>query len=215
MSGRKTSNHGSVNFVRACNEHPNGAVVYTFPNGEVKTTELKPIKISVLPELRKRVCRTPDAFPAFIFYRLNNAIYFAKVSKDMKMKTCTQSHCCGFCERCTAASDSNGGCAKVRDFHFEGHLSPVILSSSQKEIDSVIADHRWIEKYNFLKESIELFNVAGGDDSIVYACNQFQTYRKRKTYTYADRQRSVQSLVELVIESPREITSHARYRDFF
>ena len=75
---------------------------------------------------------------------------------------CSNERCS--CSRLSAASDCNGGCAKVRDR---------VIQAYNKPFTSALKASQRIEKYDFISHGFESFNTVQ-DSLVVLECTQFR-----------------------------------------
>lgn len=207
--GRKFSR-----FVRTCHEHPYGAIICKYPDGTETVTELHRISASKLYELRRRIYDNPTKCCALIVYKQGDILSWAKISKKNKVRISCASHKCGSCEHCCAAPDAKGGCAKVRDIPYEGRF-PNNIMNEQQLFEESLEDCRRIEKYPFVREGVELFNINGGDESVIYSCDRFEEYHKRAPLPAGERVRLLEALRSYTESDKIYTNSNMRYRDFY
>ena len=203
-----------LRFVRSSHEHPYGALIFESPDGENEVTELQRISASNLYTLRKRIYDNPAKCCALIVYKQGDVLSWAKISKKNNVRISCSSHKCGSCEHCSAASDAKGGCAKVRDIPFEGRFPNNVMNEQQLYEES-LEDCRRIEKYRFVREGVELFNINGGDESVIYSCNRFEEYYNREPLPLGERVRRIESLKYYAEDTEIRVASNMRYHDFY
>ena len=203
-----------LRFVRSSHEYPYGALIFDSPDGDKEVTKLQRISASNLYTLRKRIYDNPNKCCALIVYKQGDIISWAKISKKNNVRITCSSHKCGTCEHCSAASDNRGGCAKVRDIPYEGRFPNNVMNEQQLYEES-LEDCRRIEKYQFVREGVELFNINGGDESVIYCCNRFEAFHERKPLPLGERVRRIESLRHFVEDTDVRINSNVRYRDFY
>lgn len=101
--------------------------------------------------------------PSFLL-KTNGKYYYTTISSNLNRLLQDKSlmstmyphpHMCGECDRLSAASDENGGCAKVRDYHYS-----------------------YIEKYDWITEGYETFNVSSSS-FVVSKCYHYTPYPPR------------------------------------
>ncbi len=203
-----------LRFVRASHEYPYGALILESPDGNKEVTKLQRISASNLYILRKRIYDNPTKCCALIVYKQGDIISWAKISKKNNVRINCSSHKCGRCEHCSAAPDNKGGCAKVRDIPYEGRFPNNVMNEQQLYEES-LEDCRRIEKYRFIREGVELFNINGGDESVIYSCNRFEEYYKHEPLPLGERVRRIEALRYFVEDTDVHINSNVRYRDFY
>lgn len=201
-------------FVRTCHEYPYGALVFESPDGSKEVTELQRISASSLYKLRKRIYDNPTKCCALIVYKHGDILSWSKISKKNNVRISCASHKCGSCEHCSAASDAKGGCAKVRDIPYEGRFPNDVMNQQQLYEES-LEDCRRIEKYRFIREGVELFNINGGDESVIYSCNRFEEYYKREPLPLGERVRRIEALKYYAEDTEIRVASNMRYHDFY
>ena len=113
---------------------------------------LSQVTVEEIIEYRK------STLPCFVL-KQNNNFYFSVISDDISFVSCGSSlgkHMCSWCQRLSAASDTEGGCAKVRELA------------------------RYIERYPWITKGIETFNTKH-DALVVFQCEHFKEYQKQST----------------------------------
>jgi len=160
-----------------------------FPDGTVTRKEY-PFHVADKKEIQKIRFHL---LPAVIL-KDEGVFYVANLPKDAEIVASQflykYDHSCNFCNRCSAASDKKGGCAKVRDFHWKVNaknsgLFNLVLSqkdfptpqqyedykdSRKKDFIKSILESRRIEKYPFLDSAIEGINLKR-DFFFIMRCN--------------------------------------------
>lgn len=186
-----------IEFVRASEEHPYGALIFEFPDGENKVTDLQRITSRNLMTIRKRIYDNPEKCCAIIVYKQGDILSWAKVSKKDNVHISCSSHKCGMCEHCTPSA-----CAKIRDIPYE-----------RGNYEESLENYKRIEKYRFVREGVELFNINGGDTSVIYSCNNFEEYYERKQVSLKERIQRIE-LLRYFFEDVH-INNKVRHRDFY
>ena len=94
--------------------------------------------------------------PSFVA-KVDGEIFYTKIPKSISFVYAKMmgTHQCGFCNRLSAASDKEGGCAKVRN------------------------RSRGIEKYPWIKTGYETFGTRQ-DSFVVINCERYQNFPQRK-----------------------------------
>ena len=93
--------------------------------------------------------------PSFVL-KVAGKLYYASITKDLNFVSATKlgSHKCANCHRLSAASDADGGCAKVREFS------------------------TGIERYPWITKGYETFGT-GHDSFVVVCCKHYKKYPRR------------------------------------
>lgn len=112
--------------------------------------ELKRVSVEELTSFRKM------NIPSFVV-KVDNEFYHTKIPKTISFVSAKilGEHKCGYCNRLSAASDKEGGCAKVRN------------------------RSRGIEKYPWIKTGYETFGTRQ-DSFVVINCERYQNFPQRK-----------------------------------
>ena len=123
-----------------------------------RTTEI--INLVEIPVEKISAIRASD-LPALIM-KHENRYWFCKVPWDFDIFSSNIGgrHVCADCDRVSAASDEDGGCAKVRD-------------RIRKEI----------ECYEFITDGIQTLNVKHPTFRVL-CCSNWTAYPKRKSWSY-------------------------------
>lgn len=148
----------------------NGVVI----NEEVQKKRFPLHKVSEEKLLELRIAGKPGFVAKY-----EGKYYYTPIPKNMRFVTQTTmwKHVCGKsgaeCSRLSAASDEDGGCAKVRDLTVENYLS-----AGYELREAVILSKR-IEKYDFITMGFESFNTAQ-DSFVVAACEHYKKEEKKE-----------------------------------
>lgn len=112
--------------------------------------ELKRVSVEELTSFRKM------NIPSFVV-KVNNEFYHTQIPKTISFVSARilGEHKCGYCNRLSAASDKEGGCAKVRN------------------------RSRYIERYPWIKTGYETFGTRQ-DSFVVVNCERYQNFPQRK-----------------------------------
>ena len=133
-----------------------------------------------------------------VILRYNNSLYFSVLPRDTYFAAnsiTAVDHVCSFCDRCSAATDKNGGCAKVRERYWKSivNIYSNMLSStfstrqpikdysqSNKEEEKkayirVFNESKRVEKYPFISYALEGINLKR-DFMVVIDCANFKAY---------------------------------------
>lgn len=105
-------------------------------------------------------------------------LYYAVIPKKMRLITphMVLKHKCGgdlkLCSKFSAASDEDGGCAKIRDLVPKAHIEKKCSFE-----EAVVASKR-IEKYDHILFGYETCNTAY-DVLVVLVCSNFEEYKRK------------------------------------
>ena len=120
---------------------------------EEKEHVILPLREVSLEQIEKiRRCRIPS-----FLYKYNGKFFYTKIAKKSIIHLKDVEHCCStqhhMCIHLSPLRDEEGGCQKVRD----------------------IGRKKRIEKYPWITEGYETFNLSGGDEQfIVIKCEHFE-----------------------------------------
>lgn len=163
--------------------------------------------------LKRRYQAIRDDKTLFV-WRCGGKIYIAEVFYTFSVHNTpfSKQHLCCWCERCSAAEISNGGCEKVRD-RFMRQVNSVERNSLWGEpsgLDGVerqqknrlndfkeeLKESSRVEKYQFLRDSFEIVN-GKSDVFFVGACTRFMKFRPRQTYSPGVKMRKLIELEDM------------------
>lgn len=111
-----------------------------------------------------------------IVMKKNNELYIAELPKGIRLSTLKgllNKHKCRDCQHLSAKSDLCGGCAKVRDIAFRYMYGEEAPERRNDERLRDIVNSQRLEKYAFIEEGIETFNVYGLE-TFVIKCSHFE-----------------------------------------
>lgn len=134
--------------------------VYSGGNITTTVTDYPLIPVNSLSGLEHR----QSGKPGLVLKTDNKSVLFKELpfSKSIHLKT--GKHLCFECQHCSAASDAEGGCSKIRDFF----PRPNTPSREKWEFSNCR-----LEKYPFITEGYEAFNVYR-EFLIVCKCDKFE-----------------------------------------
>ena len=150
------------------------------PTPNVMKYPLAEITLEQIKELRK------TDIPSFLL-KEDGKYYFAKIPKQLNFTSSNLMgmHCCAnslnTCHHLSAASDEDGGCAKVRGFS------------------------RGIERYPWITMGYETFNVCHGC-FVVLKCNHFEVAPPRKPVTIKEKNEAKLLLAQFVWDDVDNLT---------
>ena len=105
-------------------------------------------------------------------------MYYTVIPKQLRLITPSmlEKHKCGgdskVCEKFSAASDGDGGCAKIRD------LMPRAYIEKKYSIEKAVKASKRIEKYNHILLGYETCNT-NSDVFVVLVCSKFVEYKRK------------------------------------
>lgn len=144
-------------------------------NGEIfiiSDFRFQDVSVQELEELRK-------SETAGLVLKIDGRLYYAEISKDVNLSSANYfgNHMCSFnnvtCKRLSAATDEEGGCAKVRDFSCG------------------------IERYDWITRGYETFGTTH-DVFVVAQCNHFEKCPPRKSVSVIRKKELHESLREFL-----------------
>ena len=127
--------------------------------------------------------------PSFVL-KMDDKLYYTKIPKNLHFVSSTilGEHQCAKCRHLSAASDENGGCAKVRN-------------NSER-----------IERYPWITEGYETFNT-DHDSFVVTNCLHFENYLPHKKVSKAERDKIRLSLAQFYCDDVTNQKKKKKLRD--
>lgn len=187
----------TVIFKRQDKEYPTGALIVQSQGCPDEVTSLKEVTTIQLLKMRWEIIKDSKHKCALLIYKIDDKLFVGRIPKKFHVSSMWGTHKCAMCEHCTAACDDNGGCGKVRDRWFPGNLPQEILSV-QERLKAYFVSLKMIEKYAFINEGVELFNIEDGTELSVFKCNKFENYFPRKELPPLERSELIHSTMELL-----------------
>lgn len=201
-------------FKRLNHEYPNGALIIKTEGKPDEVIHLKQVSPIELYKMRMQIMKDSKNKCALLIYKVDDKFFIGRIPKNFHVKNAWGVHKCASCENCTAASDDNHGCEKVRNFGFVPNLPDEIVSGPyllREELKKI----KRFEKYPFIREGVELFNIEGGAESFIFKCCNYVEYALKKELSPKERSDLISSMLSLLVDTVRTRNNKVGPYDFW
>ena len=144
---------------------------------EIVKVSSQPMSFDLVKVTAEELLEYRKETPCFVLKKFDS-LYLAVIPQNISFVSCGSfgEHKCGNCQRLSAASDAEGGCAKVRQ------------------------RSNFIERYPWITYGIETFNTQH-DAFIVFQCKNFSKFRAKRNVSVFEKEKMIVGLAQHICDN--------------